>query len=156
LRRFNLNQPNLEVDPGEPAPYGAGTDRFGKEIGASRLGGTVYELKPGQSVCPYHYEITEEEWCIALSGRPTVRHPDGEDELAEGDVVCFPRGETGAHKITNRGTETIRVLMISEVVDPALTVYPDSGKVGVYAGDDRFLVRRSDAVDYFDGEPTDN
>jgi len=32
-------------------------------------------------------------------------------------------------------------------------VYPDSGKVGVYAGDDPFLIRRSDAVDYFDGEP---
>jgi len=153
MRRFNLNEPKLEFDSSEPPPYGSGMDRFGKRIGAERLGGSVYELKSGQSICPYHYEISEEEWLIVMSGRPTIRHPEGEEELAEGDVVCFPRGESGAHKVTNLGEETIRVLMISEVADPALTVYPDSGKVGVYAGDDPFVVRRSDAVDYFDGEP---
>ena len=56
------------------------------------MGATVYELQEGQSVCPYHYEYGCEEWAIVLRGRPTLRHPDGEDVLEPGDVVCFPEG----------------------------------------------------------------
>ena len=29
-----------------------------------------------------------------LAGRPTLRDPDGEHELAPGDLVCFPEGPT--------------------------------------------------------------
>ena len=65
--------------------------RFGPSIGAEQLGGSVYDLDPGESVCPYHYEHPEEEWLLVLAGRPTLRDPDGEHELAEGDLVCFPR-----------------------------------------------------------------
>jgi hypothetical protein len=48
----------------------------------------------------------------------------------------------------------VRVLMFSEVRWPAVTVYPDSDKVGVFTGhrDDDLMARRSSAVEYFDGE----
>ena len=42
-------------------------DRFGPKIGASRIGASVYELPPGQSLCPYHYE-SDEEWVLVLAG----------------------------------------------------------------------------------------
>ncbi len=154
MRRFNLNGAEPAYDADDPPGYRAGMDRFGKRIGAENLGGSVYELPERQSICPYHYEYPEEEWLIVLDGTPTLRHPEGEDELGPGDVVCFPPGPEGAHKVTNRGAGVARVLMLSTISDPAVAVYPDSDKIGVFAGGDRdrVMVRRSSDVPYFDGE----
>lgn len=117
---------------------------------------SVYELPPGESICPYHYEHAEEEWLVVVSGAPTLRTPAGEKELKPGDVTFFQRGPEGAHKVTNRGREAARVLMFSSLKHPAVTVYPDSDKIGVYTGGDRsddVIVRRASGVDYYDGEP---
>ena len=51
--------------------------RFGPQVGATRTGTSVYELPPGQAICPYHYEYGEEEWLLVLVGRPTLRTPAG-------------------------------------------------------------------------------
>jgi uncharacterized cupin superfamily protein len=128
--------------------------RFGPSIGAVKLGASLYELPPGQSVCPYHYEYPEEEWLIVLKGRPTLRHPQGEDELQEGDVVCFPEGPEGAHKVTNRTDATAKVLMFSTRTNPAVAVYPDSDKIGIWTGNDadHVIVPRSAHVEYYAGE----
>jgi uncharacterized cupin superfamily protein len=129
--------------------------RFGKRIGARLIGGSVYELPPGQSICPYHFEYGDEEWLIVLQGRPTLRRPNGSQKLDAGDVVCFPPGPQGAHKVTNRTKETVRVLMISTLNEPSVAVYPDSEKVGVWPGGGAkgLMVRRRDGnVDYWDGE----
>ena len=91
---------------------------------------------------------------IVLDGRVAVRTPEGEQELGPGDVVCFLEGPDGAHKMVNRAAETAHVLMLSTRRWPAVAVYPDSEKVGVF-GDDpgaRVMVRRSSSVDYWDGE----
>jgi uncharacterized cupin superfamily protein len=93
---------------------------------------------------------------IVLSGRPTLRTPEGEEELEAGDVVCFAPGPGGAHKLSNRSEETLRLLMFSEVKHPAVTVYPDSDKIGVWTGGDRsddVMVERSSSVGYYHGEP---
>ena len=129
-------------------------DRLGPRLGAASTGLSIYELPPGQSICPYHFEYGEEEWLIAVAGRPTLRTPEGEEELAPGDVAFFPTGPEGAHKVTNRTDEAVRVLMFSEVKLPAVTSYPDSGKVGAYTGDraQDLIARREGAVDYYDGE----
>jgi uncharacterized cupin superfamily protein len=129
--------------------------RFGKRIGARLIGGSLYELPPGQSICPYHFEYGDEEWLIVLQGRPTLRRPNGSQKLDAGDVVCFPPGPQGAHKVTNRTKETVRVLMISTLNEPSVAVYPDSEKVGVWPGGGAkgLMVRRRDGnVDYWDGE----
>jgi len=154
MRRSNLHTAAAEFDAADPEGYRAGMARLGAEIGAVMLGGSVYELPPGQSICPYHYEYGNEEWLIVLDGTPTLRHPEGEDELAPGDVVCFPVGPAGAHKVTNRGDATVRVLLLSTKVEPSVAVYPDSDKIGVWPGDDRdnILVRRESNVDYWDRE----
>jgi uncharacterized cupin superfamily protein len=151
---FNLYAPEPKYDPSDPEGYRAGSDRFGPKIGAVQIGGTVYELPPGQSICPYHYEYGREEWLVALDGRAVLRHPQGEQVLERGDVVCFPMGPDGAHQVFNRGEETIRVLMLSTLFEPSVAVYPDSDKIGVWPGDDRdnIMVRRSSHVEYYDGE----
>ena len=151
---LNLNRATPAYDGSDPEGYRAGMDRFGKRIGASSIGGSLYELPAGQSICPYHYEYPREEWLVVLSGAPTLRHPGGEELLGQGDLVCFPAGPEGAHKVTNRGDQTSRVLMISTLEDPSVGIYPDSDKIGVFTGsdDDSVMVRRSSDVPYFEGE----
>ena len=155
MNSFNIFSGEPEYDADEPEGYRAGMARFGKQLGATKTGASLYELPAGQSICPYHYEYGEEEWLIVLEGRPTLRHPSGEDELEPGDTLCFPEGPEGAHKVTNRTADRVRVLMFSTVNRPAIAVYPDGDKVGVFSGTDdvRMFVRRSSSVDYYDGEP---
>ena len=74
---------------------------IGKRIGADLLAGSVYEIDPGKKLWPYHLAHANEEWLIVLRGRPTLRTPDGERELVEGDVACFRRGAAGAHQVRN-------------------------------------------------------
>jgi uncharacterized cupin superfamily protein len=153
LHRVNLDELVPHYDETDPAGFRAGMARFGPALGASQMGASLYELPPGQSICPYHYEYPEEEWLFVLSGRVTVRHPEGEDELGQGDIVCFAPGPGGAHKVTCLGAETARVLMTSTKQVPGIAVYPDSGKVGIWPGDERdALMMRRDTLDYWDGE----
>jgi uncharacterized cupin superfamily protein len=154
MERFKLDAARPEYDSSDPEGYRAGMDRFGPKIGATQLGGSVYELPPGQSICPYHYEYPEEEWLFVLSGRVDVRTPEGEEELGPLEVVCFPFGPEGAHKVTNRGEEPARVVMLSTKAQVSVAVYPDSGKMLANTGnpEDRLMARRESAVDYYDGE----
>jgi uncharacterized cupin superfamily protein len=141
-------------DDDDPAGFEVPYARFGPLVGGAKLGMSVYELAEGQSICPYHYEYPEEEWLFVLEGTPTLRHPGGEDVLAPGDLVCFPSGPEGAHKVTNHTTGTALVAMLSTKAKTAVAVYPDSDKIGVWSGDGevKHLFPRSAAVDYWHGE----
>ena len=154
MKKTNIGNPEFSHDETDPEGFRAGMARLGPLLGAAETGITVYELPPGQAVCPYHYEMGEEEWLLVLTGTPTLRTPDGEERLEPWDVVCFPRGPEGAHGIRNETDEYARVLMFSTFVTPTATVYPDSDKVGIWTGDPEtdVLVRRSSKVDYYDGE----
>jgi uncharacterized cupin superfamily protein len=151
----NLYDHERKADEGDPAGYQVPYLRVGPLVGAASLGLSVYELAPDQSICPYHYEYPEEEWLLVLEGRPTLRDPDGETGLERGDLVCFPSGPEGAHKVTNRTAERVLVAMLSTKSKTAVAVYPDSNKVGVWSGDGDvdMLVPREAAVDYWHGEP---
>ena len=150
----NIAAPEFAYDPEDPEGFRSGGARLGPRVGAERLGMTVYELPPGQAICPYHYEYAEEEWLVVLEGRPTLRRPSGSVELRPWDVVCFGRGPESAHGVRNATGDVVRVLMFSDVVHPAATVYPDSGKVGVWTGnaEDDVIVPRDAGVGYWTGE----
>jgi uncharacterized cupin superfamily protein len=154
VRRVNIAEPEFTWDDEDPDGFRAGLFRFGKQLGAARTGTTIYELPPGQSICPYHYEYGEEEWLLVLQGRPLLRHPGGTDQLEQWDVVFFPDGPDGAHLVRNETEEPVRVLMYSTVSTPAASVYPDSDKIGIWTGnrDDDLLVRRTSRVGYYAGE----
>jgi uncharacterized cupin superfamily protein len=154
VRKVNIAAPELSFDETDPEGFRAGMFRFGKQLGATKTGTSVYELPPGQAICPYHYEYGEEEWLLVLTGRPTLRTPEGSELLEPWDIVCFPPGPDGAHGVRNETEETVRVLMYSTVAHPAATVYPDSDKIGIWTGnpDDDLMTRRSSGVGYYAGE----
>jgi uncharacterized cupin superfamily protein len=146
----NIHDAVTAGDPGDPPGYRSRGLRLGPIVGAEQLGASVYDLDPGDSVCPYHYEHPEEEWLLVWTGSPTLRDPDGEHELSPGDLVCFLEGPDGAHKVTNRTDEPVRIVMFSTKAKTAMAVYPDSNKVGVWPLGKLFRI--DDAVDYWDGE----
>jgi uncharacterized cupin superfamily protein len=154
MRRVNISNPPFTYDPADPEGFRAGMFRFGPEMGAQQTGASVYELPPGQAVCPYHYEYGEEEWVLVLEGRPSVRTPEGIEQLEPFEVVFFPKGPAGAHQLRNGTDSAVRILMWSTVVYPTATAYPDSDKVGIWTGDkaEDVMVERSSNVDYFHGE----
>ena len=154
MRRVRLSEAKFEYDPDDPEGFRSGMARFGRDLGATDSGATLYELKPGEALCPYHYEYGEEEWALVVEGAPSVRTAEGTEQLEPNDLVFFPKGPEGAHQLLNEGAEPARVLMWSTVVLPTATVYPDSDKIGVWTGNkaDDVMVRRESGVDYFDRE----
>ena len=154
MEPFNLFDAVAPAEPDDARPEGFRRReiQIGGLLGASRLGATLYELPPGQRICPYHYEHNNEEWLLVVAGRPTLRTPSGERELRPGDVVAFPEGAAGAHDTSNRTGERVRVVMLSTKRRPAVAVYPDSDKLAIWRIDDGIVVKRSAAVDYWEGE----
>jgi uncharacterized cupin superfamily protein len=154
VRRVNAADIATRLDENDPDGFRAGSKHLGPDLGAAATGATVYDLEPGQAVCPYHYEHGEEEWVLVVSGTPSVRTPEGTEQLAQRDLAFFPTGPEGAHQVRNDSDAPARVLMWSNVVFPTSTVYPDSDKVGIYTRDrdDDLIVPRSAGVDYFEGE----
>jgi uncharacterized cupin superfamily protein len=72
--------------------------------------------------------------------------------LEPGDVVCFPAGPDGAHQVRNSGEEQVRVAMLSTKNEFGIAEYPDRDKVGIWAGETHHMLRRSEQLDYWDGE----
>jgi uncharacterized cupin superfamily protein len=112
------------------------------------LGASVWEFQPGGSQFVYHFHHGSEELLVVLRGRPTIRMHDGDHELAEGDVVPFPRGPEGGHQIRNDGDSPARVLIVSTNADPDVAEYPDTGKVATGAGGEQRFYRVADAVEH--------
>jgi uncharacterized cupin superfamily protein len=150
VTEVNLFDVDFQRDEHAVGGYECAAARVGPLLGAEKLGLSVYELRPGQSICPYHYELGQEEWLIVLVGSPTLRTPHGEHELRAWDCAFFPAGEDGAHKVSNRTNEVVRVCIWSNRVAVATSVYPDSGKIGVWPPGKLF--RLDAAADYWDGE----
>jgi uncharacterized cupin superfamily protein len=150
----NVFEHEYEYDESDPPGFRAAMALVGKTAGGRELAVKAFELPPGENLCPYHYEYVE-EWLLVLDGDVLLRTPEGEQELVGGDLVCFAPGPSGAHKVSNRSEQTARVLMFSSAHEPAVAVYPDSDKIGVWPGneEDRVMLRRADGrVEYYDGE----
>jgi uncharacterized cupin superfamily protein len=124
----------------------------GGALGSSELLMFIYDLVPGAASSPYHYEY-DEEWLLVVDGTVVVRAPDGEHTLERGDLVRFPRGPAGAHRVMNRSDEPARTLLFSTAKGLAVAVYPDSDTVGVYAGgEDDLVFERKTSVPWAHGE----
>jgi uncharacterized cupin superfamily protein len=96
------------------------------------LGASLYELGPGNSVA-YHFHHGSEELLIVLRGRPTLRTPEGERQLAEGEVVHFSVGPDGAHGVRNDTDDEVRYIVAGIRVSPEVAEYPDIGKITAQA-----------------------
>jgi uncharacterized cupin superfamily protein len=126
----------------------------GAAAGSSEVNAYVYDIDPGMSSCPYHYEYVD-EWLLVVAGSVVVRTPEGERPLTAGALVRFPAGPAGAHKIMNRGDSPARTMLLSTGHGPAVSVYPDSNKVGVWPGafdQNGLIFVRDSAVPWSHGE----
>ncbi|MGI8802954.1 MAG: cupin domain-containing protein [Solirubrobacteraceae bacterium] len=124
----NLDVPDWDVELPDP-PFRRRMMRAAHRAGARELGAALYELDPGGAVAPYHVHHGNEELLIVLEGRPALRTPAGTRHLDPGAVVSFPRGERGAHRVTNPGPAAARLLIVSTVNFPEVAEYPDTGTV---------------------------
>ena len=124
-----------------------------RAVGSQATAMYIYDLARGQSSCPYHYEY-EEEWLLVIDGVVVARIPNGERTVARGDLLCFPAGPAGAHKIMNRSELPARVMMFSSSRVPAVSVYPESDKIAVWPGDEanELIFKRGTAVPWSEGE----
>ena len=152
----NIYEPTFEEQE-RPPGFQARRARIGYELATERIGCSLWELPPGETAYPYHFHYADEELILVLRGRPTLRTPEGTRELAEGEVVAFPLGESGAHQLLNDSEETATFVAISSSGQPDIVIYPDSDKVGVgerlpRGGGLRLFFRRETDVDYWDRE----
>jgi uncharacterized cupin superfamily protein len=155
----NIYRPSFEEGE-RPEGFQAKRARIGYDLGSELIGASLWELPPGEAAYPYHFHYADEEIVIVLSGKPSLRTPEGIRELEEGEAIHFGLGEEGAHQILNRGKETATFLAISSSGRPDVIVYPDSDKIGFgerlpRGGGLRAFFKREDGVDYFDGEQSE-
>jgi uncharacterized cupin superfamily protein len=143
----------------EEGDFGVRGTRVGTMAGATLLGVTVYELDPGKKNLPYHTHFGVEEVIVVLRGTPVLRTPEGERELAEGEVVACPPGRAGAHQLINRGDGVVRFLVISSKALADVIEYPDSGKISAQGGEwgtpeaISYMLATEPELGYFEGEP---
>lgn len=135
--------------------------RIARRLGGEMLGASIYLIEPGEKSFPYHFHRSNEEMLIVLDGEVMVRTPERERSAGKGDALIFNRGPEGAHQVINRSNQDARIMMLSTMVEPEIAEYPDSGKVGLFAGappggssEDglRTFLDRTVEVGYFDGD----
>jgi uncharacterized cupin superfamily protein len=155
--RPNIFEPEWEREFSR-GPFEVRGASVAKAAGSEKLGATLYEIPPGKRSVPYHAHFAVEELIVVLSGRLSLRTPEGERELDAGEVVACPAGEKGAHGLTNVGDEPARVLIASSKADADFLLYPDSNKLqamsGEFGSDDAFrmILSTERQLEYFDGE----
>ena len=95
----NMHEPewDAEMDRG---PYRWQRSLLGRRAGSERLGASLFDIPPGAATFPFHAHHANEELLLVLRGTPSLRTPEGERTLAEGEVVAFPAGRAGAHAIS--------------------------------------------------------
>jgi uncharacterized cupin superfamily protein len=131
--------------------------RLGEKAGCEHLGMSVYELARGDEMV-FHYHVQREELLVVLDGELSLRTAAGWERLPEGEVVAFPRGERGAHGYRNDSDDRVRVLMISEMTAPNISVYPDANQVGIFDAGQRAqrrfgaLFNVADAISDYSGK----
>ncbi len=135
--------------------------QLGEAAGGDELGCSLYELPAGEASWPYHYHTANEEALYVLAGSGMLRLDGEQQALRAGDYVALPADESGGHRVVNDSDGPLRYLAVSTMNEPEVTVYPDSGKLGVFVGappggrgerSHHGYYRMADDVDYWEGE----
>lgn len=136
-------QKDYEYDRRKFVPFGAAANTLV----------SIYEIPPKKSAYPYHFHYKNEETFYIISGEGILKTPEGERKVSAGDLLFFPRGHEGAHKLTNSSDSEKLVYLDFDVVhDLDIAVYPDSEKIGVWGMGINQIFPQSAHVDYYDGE----
>ncbi len=159
---LNINDAELQDFGSKGGKFKARFGEIAVPLGLSRIGCMLHEVEPGKTAFPYHNHHNLDEMFIILEGTGEYRFGDKKYPIRKGDCLAAPAGGPDvAHQILNTGDETLKYLGISDVTDPSVVEYPDSGKFAVSSrmkeGDPRtaelrFIGRAKETLDYFDGE----
>ena len=156
-----MNLDDVEFDDIEDnGLYTSRRGTIGRHIGARKLGYNLTVLPPGKAQCPFHSHRGEEEMFLILEGEGELRFGDQRYPIRRHDVIACPTGGPEvAHQIINTGTQPMRYLALSNLVEIEACEYPDSRKVLIVTGQGgegelRKLYRAEDTVEYYDREET--
>ncbi len=151
--------------PEEPLPAPEGTafggtrQRVGVAVGARKLGCGLFVVPPGKTAFPLHVHTLNEEMIYILEGEGTLRFGGETVAVRAGMFIACPGGLDTAHQLVNTSARDLRYLCVSTMQYPDIVHYPDSGKVGVYAGPSvsgrkpfRGIYRKGTEVPYFQDE----
>ena len=163
LKKNFINVAEMDWEENEHGEkYESKRKRLAANTDAEKLGASLYEVPPGKTAWPRHYHLVNEEALFILSGEGTLEYGRNSVTVSEGDYVTLKAGERCAHQLHNDGDEPLRYLCVSTMEEPDVVMYPDSEKVGVFAGSApggdkekrtyHAYHRTEDAVDYWDGE----
>jgi len=94
-----------------------------------RLGVSCSRLTKGQTTCPFHYHLREDEAFFVLSGRGVLRYGDELHDIGPGDCIACPADTRIAHQIANPYDEDLVYLGMGPNDPHEVAVYPDTGKV---------------------------
>lgn len=113
-----------------------------------------YEIEPGKSAFPKHYHKYNTECFYILSGIGAIETKEEIINIKSGDIIIFPCGEAGTHKITNiSDDEKLTYIDFDTTNSPDIIKYVDSGKIGVIEHNiSSSFYKENNQVDYYDGE----
>ena len=151
---FNLYDGELDEARTEPEGWRWRAAMLGPKLGAALLGATLYEVEPGERTLPLPLRVGLRGVADRRRGHADAAHARRRARArARATRSASAKGPAGAHLVANRSDDVVRVVILSNKARPAVAVYPDSDKIGIWTdGGDSALFRRGTAVDYWDGE----
>ncbi len=149
-----------EMKVPEGLPFGGLRQRIGIAVGARKLGYSFFTVPPGKAAFPFHLHNTNEEMIFIVEGEGILRLEKDEIAVSSGTFIACPPGPDYPHQLINTSTGDLRYLVVSTMEYPDISEYPDSNKIGAYAGPAkggtetafRALYRKDGNVSYYDGE----
>jgi len=157
---INVNEIDWEKD-GNGKRFDFQRKWFTAHTGGRKLGCSLYRVPPGKTAFPFHMHFTNEEAIYVIAGNGTMRLDESEVPVGPGDFVSLPP-EGPNHQLINSGSEDLEYLCLSTMIDPDITVFPNSDKVIAFAGSGpggdknartfNGIYKASSAVGYYDDE----
>ena len=123
----NIFEPEWDAER-DAEPFRWKRARLGRRAGARDLGASLFEVPPGAATFPLHAHFANEELLVVLSGRPTLTTREAKRELRAGEVVAFPAGLEGAHRLDNETDEPVRLLVVSTMRAPEINAMLEDGR----------------------------
>jgi uncharacterized cupin superfamily protein len=126
------------------------SERLGPLAGSQRLAFEFRSLGPDKFSFPYHFHRNAEELFYIISGKSSLRTPNGITEVAAGDLIHFEVGAEGSHQMYNHTSEPCVYLDIRTLGGADIAEYPDSNKIALLPGLEVF--EKVSATSYYTGE----